>query len=132
MDYKYSCVVDADHLYKTFVLVYLEPGEGGEIRETISGYELTEGERLLEVSPPSNLVKPRWNGEAWEEAATAEEIESWKQENPTEEMGSPSPSPLEALQAENNLLRAQITAASSRQDFLEDCIAEMAVQVYNA
>ncbi len=132
MDYKYSCVVDENNLYKTFVLVYLEPGEDGEIRETISGYELTEGERLLEVSPPSNLVKPRWNGEAWEEAAAAEEIESWKQENPTEEMGSPSPSPLEALQAENNLLRAQITAASSRQDFLEDCIAEMAVQVYNA
>ena len=71
MDYKYSCVVDADNLYKTFVLVYLEPGEGGEIRATISGYELAEGEHLLEVSPPSNLVKPRWNGEAWEEAATA-------------------------------------------------------------
>ena len=132
MDYKYSCVVDADNLYKTFVLVYLEPGENGEIRETISSYELAEGEYLLEVNPPSNLVKPHWNGEVWEEAATAEEIEAWKQENPTEEMGSPSPSPLEALQAENSLLRAQITAASNRQDFLEDCIAEMAVQVYNA
>ena len=48
MDYKYSCVVDADNLYKTFVLVYLEPGENGETRETVSGYELAEGERLLE------------------------------------------------------------------------------------
>ena len=65
MDYKYSCVVDADNLYKTFVLVYLEPGENGETRETISGYELAEGEYLLEISPPSNLLKPRWNGEAW-------------------------------------------------------------------
>lgn len=84
MDYKYSCVVDADNLYKTFVIVYLEPepGENGEVRETVSGYELAEGERLLEVSPPSNLVKPRWNGEAWEEAATAEEVEEWKKEQP--------------------------------------------------
>ncbi len=132
MNYKYSCVVDANNLYKTFVLVYLEPGENGETRETVSGYELAEGERLLEVSPPANLAKPRWNGEAWEETATAEEIEKWKQENLMTEMGSSSPSPLEVLQAENSLLRAQITAASSRQDFLEDCMAEMAAQVYSA
>lgn len=42
----------------------------------------------------------------------------------------PAPTPIERLQAENTLLRAQVSAASERQDFLEDCIAEMAAQVY--
>lgn len=32
---------------------------------------------------------------------------------------------------ENKLLRAQVAAQSDRADFVEDCIAEMAMQVYN-
>ena len=32
---------------------------------------------------------------------------------------------------ENKLLKAQITAQAERSDFVEDCIAEMAVQVYS-
>lgn len=32
---------------------------------------------------------------------------------------------------ENKLLKAQIAAQSDRADFVEDCIAEMAMQVYN-
>ncbi len=99
MDYKYSCVVDADNLYKTFVLVYLEPGENGELRETIPGYELAEGEHLLEVSPPSNLVKPRWNGGTWEEAATVEEIEAWKQEQPPLDLPGDGPTQEQRLSA---------------------------------
>ena len=31
---------------------------------------------------------------------------------------------------ENKLLKAQVSAATERSDFIEDCIAEMAVQVY--
>ena len=42
---------------------------------------------------------------------------------------SPLPS-LDQLTEENRLLRAQIQAQSDRGDFLEDCIAEMAMQVY--
>ena len=34
------------------------------------------------------------------------------------------------LEAENKMLRAQLQAAVDRQDFIEDCIAEMAMQVY--
>ena len=34
------------------------------------------------------------------------------------------------LEAENKMLRAQLQAATNRQDFIEDCIAEMAMQVY--
>lgn len=32
---------------------------------------------------------------------------------------------------ENKLLKAQVSAATDRSDFIEDCIAEMAVQVYS-
>lgn len=34
------------------------------------------------------------------------------------------------LKKENTLLKAQIKAQSDRADFVEDCIAEMATQVY--
>ncbi len=34
------------------------------------------------------------------------------------------------LEAENKMLRAQLQAATDRQDFIEDCIAEMATVVY--
>ena len=34
------------------------------------------------------------------------------------------------LEAENKMLRAQLQAATDRQDFVEDCIAEMAMVVY--
>lgn len=36
----------------------------------------------------------------------------------------------EELQAENDILRAQIQALADRGEFIEDCIAEMAMQVY--
>lgn len=38
--------------------------------------------------------------------------------------------PVEQLQAENRLLKAQLQAQSDRADFVEDCIAEMAMVVY--
>ena len=34
------------------------------------------------------------------------------------------------LRAENTLLRAQIQAEADRREFVEDCIAELAMQVY--
>lgn len=37
----------------------------------------------------------------------------------------------EQLVKENELLKAQIKAQSDRSDFMEDCIAEMAMQVYS-
>lgn len=36
-----------------------------------------------------------------------------------------------ALRAENKLLKAQIQAQTDHSDFIEDCIAEMAMQIYN-
>ena len=46
-----------------------------------------------------------------------------KVENPTETR-------VETLEADNNLLKQQLKAASDQNEFLEDCIAEMAEIVY--
>ena len=46
----------------------------------------------------------------------------------------PKPEPLPTISdliKENELLKAQIKAQSERNDFMEDCIAEMAMQIYN-
>lgn len=43
---------------------------------------------------------------------------------------APQPDPVLTLQEENKLLKAQIKAQADRQEFLEDCIAEMAVELY--
>lgn len=37
---------------------------------------------------------------------------------------------IEILETENALLKAQLQAQTERSDFIEDCIAEMATQVY--
>ena len=46
-----------------------------------------------------------------------------KVENPTETR-------VETLESDNNLLKQQLKAASDQNEFLEDCIAEMAEIVY--
>jgi len=42
----------------------------------------------------------------------------------------PEPDPTKVLQNENKLLAAQVKALEARGEFIEDCIAEMAMQVY--
>ena len=56
---------------------------------------------------------------------TAEEIEADKPKPPL-----PQPT-IKDLIKENELLKAQIKAQSDRNDFMEDCIAEMAMQIYS-
>lgn len=63
-----------------------------------------------------------------EKNPTQEEIDAWEKEHP---ILSPPLSPTDLLEKENQMLRAQVQAASERQDFVEDCIAEMAAQVYS-
>lgn len=58
----------------------------------------------------------------------------WRERTP-EEMDADyvPPEPVKTadeLAAENELLRAQVRALSDRGEFIEDCIAEMAMQVY--
>ena len=100
MDYKHSCVIDADGNYKTLVLVLLEEGDEGETREAIQYYELLEGESLVDAAPPVmrpyagavGLITPRRDTDtaAWVEAATAEEIAVWEAEHPAPEPSEPS------------------------------------------
>ena len=60
---------------------------------------------------------------------TQEEIQEQEAANQPEPTPS-IPEEVEALKNENFLLKAQIQAMSDRNDFIEDCIAEMAMQVY--
>lgn len=99
MDYKHSCVIDANFIYKTFVLVILAEGE-----EKPQYYELQEGERLIDTAPPvvrphaeaAGFVRPKWDADTstWIEAATGEEITAWEEEHP-----GPNAKTLEQLQA---------------------------------
>lgn len=57
---------------------------------------------------------------------TAEEIEADKAKLPKPVI----PKTNAELEQENKLLKAQLNAATERSDFIEDCIAEMAMQVY--
>ena len=96
MTYKHYCVTDAQNRYKTLVLVINEPDETGELQEKVQYYTLLEGERLIDAAPPvmrpyigaDGFIKPAWNGSAWIESATSEEITEWETEHPT-----PPPAP---------------------------------------
>lgn len=57
---------------------------------------------------------------------TAEEIEADKAKLPKPVI----PKTNAELEQENKLLKAQLNAATERSDFIEDCIAEMAMWVY--
>lgn len=43
---------------------------------------------------------------------------------------APEPTPMETLQKENNLLKAQVNALATNQEFLEDCLIEVGQVVY--
>ena len=93
MNYKHSCVIDANFIYKTLVLVLLTQADQGEEQEwTLQNYTLAEGERLVDAAPPAvrshagaaGLISPKWDSDtsAWIEAATEEEIAAWEAEHP--------------------------------------------------
>jgi len=64
--YKHYCVIDADGNYVEFVLT---------VDGTVYGYQLEDGETLLDAAPPENMVKPQWDGEQWVETGEAPEPE---------------------------------------------------------
>lgn len=86
------CVVDAGNLYRAFVTVQTEQGADGEPKETVLGYKLAEGERLIDTAPPTKrryaggagFVRPRWDEDAavWVEGASEEELAAWEAEHP--------------------------------------------------
>ena len=101
MDYKHSCVIDAQNLYKTFVLVLLVESEEGQQEEKIQYYTLQDGEQLVDTAPPvmrpyagaTGLISPKWDAgtSAWVEAASEEEIADWEAEHPAPEAPEPEP-----------------------------------------
>lgn len=106
MNYKHSCVIDANFIYKTRVLVLLTQADQGEEQEwTLQNYTLAEGERLVDAAPPAvrphagaaGLISPKWDAETstWVEAATEEEISAWEAEHP-----DPNAKTLEELRAD--------------------------------
>lgn len=86
------CVVNADGLYRAFVTVQTEQSADGARTETVLGYKMIEGERLIDALPPDiknnagakGFVKPKWAeiAKAWVEGATAEELAAWEAEHP--------------------------------------------------
>lgn len=96
MDYKYACVIDAQKLYKTFVLVLLIENEEHQQEEQIQHYEMLEGEMLADTVPPTmrpyagaaGFIRPKWDADtsAWTEAANEEEIAAWEAEHPAPEL----------------------------------------------
>ena len=139
---KHCSVVDAEGRHVTYVLVKIrdKPLEDGgtEQIEEVQNYTLKDGEQLIDAQPPImrqhagsvGYIAPVWGGSDWQETAAADEIAAWEQAHPAPEIKLAPMSNAE-LEAENKLLKAQIAAQSDRADFVEDCIAEMAMQVYN-
>ena len=138
---KHCSVVDAEGRHVTYVLVKIrdKPLEDGttEQVEEIQNYTLKDGEQLIDAQPPvmrthagsTGFVSPIWDGSQWAETAAADEIAAWEQAHPAPEV-KPAPKSNAELVQENKLLKAQLNAATERSDFIEDCIAEMAMQVY--
>ena len=89
MQYKHFCVIGLDNEYIGYACAFMDAG--GQIKD-IRGYQLSEGERLLDAVVPdkrlhagsSGFVRPRWDEEtaAWVEGATAEELAEWEAEHP--------------------------------------------------
>ena len=61
---------------------------------------------------------------------TAHEDIGWQETEETESTEPTKEERLLALEKENELLKAQVKAQSERNDFMEDCIAEISMQVY--
>ena len=89
-----------------FVKFTFERQEGGMV-EQIQHYTLAEGESLVPVTDKCRLptrrfsfnspgfIRPKWNGKAWVEGATASEITAWEAEHPATE--PPQPDPVDVL-----------------------------------
>lgn len=96
-----------------------------------------ENNKVVEVIPSYAIPVADYYGEAFARLCmeAPDDVQpNWVYSPTTREFSEPSeplpPSSVEALVAENKLLKAQIQAQTERSDFIEDCIAEMATQVY--
>lgn len=113
MDYKHSCVIDAQNLYKTLVLVLRVKTDKGEEWQ-VQSYVLQEGEQLVDIAPPTmrpyagaeGFVSPKWDTDtsSWAEAAAPDEITAWETEHPAPP--APAPTAQEQLRADVDYIAA--------------------------
>ena len=100
MSLKQCCIIDSEGMYIDLFAVKTEKKLDGSQIETVLGYTLKEGERLLDALPPTikdhagspGFVKPRWDNdtETWVEGASSEELAAWEAEHPAPEVPEPS------------------------------------------
>ena len=92
MSLRQCCVIDNDGVYVDLFSVKTEQLPDGTPIDTVLGYKLAEGERLIDAAPPAmrqhagsaGFVRPRWDEDAaaWVEGATAEELAVWEAQHP--------------------------------------------------
>ena len=110
MEYKHSCVIDANFIYKTLVLVLLTQVDQGQEQEwKVQNYTLAEGEQLVDTAPPTmrpyvgaaGFVRPKWDFDtsAWLEGATEDEIAAWEKEHPAPVSHQVTPTDTQVLNA---------------------------------
>lgn len=99
---------------------------------------------VSEIIPEYAKPVKKWYGEEFASEcieAPDEVYQNWVYNAETNKWSEPENNPgsstkqtdeekITALKQENKLLKAQLQAQTERSDFIEDCIAEMAVQVY--
>lgn len=86
MTEKHCCVINAEKRYVTYVLVLVDD----QGVETVQNYTLHEGEQLIDTTPPAmrtstapdGYIVPVWDGTAWTEGATEEEVAAWNELHP--------------------------------------------------
>lgn len=86
MTEKHCCVINAEKRYVTYVLVLVDD----QGVETVQNYTLHEGEQLIDTTPPvmrtstapDGYIVPVWDGTAWVEGATEEEVAAWNELHP--------------------------------------------------
>lgn len=92
MNLRQCCIIDNAGIYIDLFLVKTEQASDGTTTETVLGYTMAEGERLIDAPPPiiknhtgsAGFITPKWDDdtEAWTEGASAEEIAAWEVEHP--------------------------------------------------
>ena len=86
MTEKHCCVINAEKRYVTYVLVLVDD----QGVETVQNYTLHEGEQLIDTKPPvmrtstapAGYIVPVWDGTAWAEGATKEEVADYNELHP--------------------------------------------------
>lgn len=101
----------------------------------ISRYTLTDAQGRIDATSDMAYPQEGWPAIEYPDDFDFDNQSDWKLikgipvYDPLPEE-APGLNPMEALREENLLLRAQVRALSDRGEFVEDCLAELAMKVY--